>query len=238
MELKQYARLIWRRAWLIVLLVAVTAVGSLLFSRPRPPIYQATMRVTVSQQMEPRRGDYYTYDGYYTWLASEYAADDFSQVVQSGEFAAAVSRRLAAQNITIPGGIIQGATVAEKQHRILTIDVTWGDPVQLEAIASAVISELEENNAYYFAQLGTTGAAVRVIDRPVVHEVGRSLRERLDFPIRLLLALIAGVALAFLLDYLDDSVRDRAELEKMGLEVLAEIPSPRQRWFWQKVRWP
>jgi hypothetical protein len=30
--------------------------------------------------------------------------------------------------------------------------------------------------------------------------------------------------LAFLLDYLDDSVRGRPELEAMGITVLAEVP--------------
>jgi capsular polysaccharide biosynthesis protein len=54
--------------------------------------------------------------------------------------------------------------------------------------------------------------------------VGKSLRERLDLPIRLFLALLAGIALAFLLDYLDDTVRDQAELEEMGITVLGEIP--------------
>ena len=38
------------------------------------------------------------------------------------------------------------------------------------------------------------------------------------------LALAAGIALAFLLDYLDDSVRSPRELEEMGLAVLGEIP--------------
>jgi capsular polysaccharide biosynthesis protein len=36
--------------------------------------------------------------------------------------------------------------------------------------------------------------------------------------------LAAGVGLAFLLDYLDRSVRDRAEVEALGLTVLSEIP--------------
>ena len=41
---------------------------------------------------------------------------------------------------------------------------------------------------------------------------------------RMLLALVVGVALTFLLDYLDTSVRDKAELEAMDIAVLAEIP--------------
>ena len=48
--------------------------------------------------------------------------------------------------------------------------------------------------------------------------------DKLDVPIRLGLALIAGVAGAFLLDYLDTSVRDGAEVESMGVRVVAYIP--------------
>ncbi len=54
--------------------------------------------------------------------------------------------------------------------------------------------------------------------------MGRPAREQLDLPLRLLLALAAGVALAFLLDYLDDAVRVRGDVERLGLEVIGEIP--------------
>jgi capsular polysaccharide biosynthesis protein len=36
--------------------------------------------------------------------------------------------------------------------------------------------------------------------------------------------LAGGVALAFLVDYLDPSVRERADVEALGLKVLAEVP--------------
>jgi capsular polysaccharide biosynthesis protein len=53
------------------------------------------------------------------------------------------------------------------------------------------------------------------------------LREQLDLPLRLLLALAAGIALAFLADYLDDRVRGREDVERMGLRVVGEIPKKR-----------
>ena len=43
-------------------------------------------------------------------------------------------------------------------------------------------------------------------------------------PLRVLLGVLVGVGIVFLLHYLDTSVRRRAELEEMGLRVLAEIP--------------
>jgi len=71
--------------------------------------------------------------------------------------------------------------------------------------------------------IGVEAKAV-LIDGPGIGEVGRSLKDKLDLPLRLFVALVAGIALAFLWDYLDDTVRDRAEVENLGVPVLGEIP--------------
>jgi len=231
MELRKYWEIVRRRWWLPVGLVGLVLVISLLWPQRAPAVYQASLRFTVGLEPEPRTGDYYTYDRYYTWLTSEYIIDDFSEVVKSQAFAQGVSSRLSDQEIQVPPGAIQGSTVAEKQHRILTLHITGPDPNQVGAIAEAAAAELIENNAQYFAQLGAEGAEVFLIDPPVVGLVPRSLQQRLDLPIRLLLALFVGISLAFLLAYLDDSVRNRGDLEALGLEVLGEIPAERRRWL-------
>ncbi len=242
MELRQYWHVVWKRVWIVVVIVLVVFGASLLLRATPPPVYQATIRFLVGISPEERQGEYYTYDRYYTWLASEYLADDFSEVVKYSTFAQDVSARLAQgdSSLVLPPGVIQGATVAEKQHRILTLYLTWGDPDQLAAIAEAAAQVLQEEGPGYFAQVGVGGAQVAVIDAPVVMLVPGSLRERLDLPIRLFLALLAGLALTFLLDYLDDTVRDRRELETMGLTVLAEIPpSPGAGWLpWRRPKLP
>ena len=61
----------------------------------------------------------------------------------------------------------------------------------------------------------------------MVATVGRPAREQLDLPLRVLLALAAGLGLAFLLDYLDRSVRDRSDLEEAGAADPGRNP-PRQ----------
>ncbi|MGE5264967.1 MAG: hypothetical protein ACM3S0_16425 [Acidobacteriota bacterium] len=63
-----------------------------------------------------------------------------------------------------------------------------------------------------------------MIDRPVVSRIGASLREQLDIPIRVLIALLAALALVFILDYIDTSVRDARDVEALGLSVIGEIP--------------
>jgi capsular polysaccharide biosynthesis protein len=89
---------------------------------------------------------------------------------------------------------------------------------------------LKQDAPAYFGRLGLEQPQVTLFDGPGVSAVPPSLTERLDLPVRLLLALLAGIALAFLLNYLDDSIRGRQELEGMGIRVLAEVPR-RRRWF-------
>ena len=196
------------------------------------------MRFLVGVPPEVARGDYYTYDKYYTWLASEYLTDDFSEVVKSASFAGDVSARLSqgGQPIQVPAGAIQGSTVTEKQHRILTMRIDWRDSAQLAQIANAATEALQQDGSKYFRQLGEDKAQIYLLDPPVVAEIPVSLRQRLDIPIRLLLGLIAGLFLCFLLEYLDDTVRDVQDVESLGLSVVGTVPPLRRR-LWPPARW-
>jgi capsular polysaccharide biosynthesis protein len=227
MELRLYGEIIKRRLWLVVGLLLLVLLSYALWPPHQPTLYTAQMRFAVGIRPEPGAGTYYTYDRYYTWLTAEYLVDDLAEVVKSQAFAQDIAQRA---GLAIPAGAIQGATAAGKLHRILSVSITWPNAQELERIAQAVVATLTEGGLTYFAQLGTERAAVALIDPPAIGAVGRSLRQRLDLPLRLILALAAGVALAFLLDYLDTTVRHRADLESLGLPILAEIPC-RQRWW-------
>jgi capsular polysaccharide biosynthesis protein len=236
MELRQYWRIVYKRLWIVIALVAIVLVSSLVLQPGRPALYQTSMRFTVAMEPESRSGDYYAYDRYYTWMASEYFVDELTEIVGSEAFARAVSEELANSGLEFPTEALRGSLGADRKHRILTLHITWGDQAQLKEIANAAAKVLQRRSADFLGQLGTTNADIRLIDPPVVFPAGRSLKEKLDLPIRLFLALLAGVALTFLLDYLDDTVRDRAEVEAMRLAVLGEIPPlpGRRRFPWQK----
>jgi capsular polysaccharide biosynthesis protein len=226
MELKRYAHIVWKRAWIPAVLVAVVAVVSVLLARTPPTTYSSTMRFTVG--VRPQESDeQFSYDSYYAWLASEYLVDDMTALVSSQAFANDVNSHLQemASPVQIPPSSIGGVTIGGKQHRILRLTVTWGDPDELAHITRAIVATMEQDSTGYMAQLGTPGALINVIDAPSPPVPNPpSLTQRLDLPVRLLLALAAGIALVFLLDYLDDSVRGRSELEAMGIAVLAEVP--------------
>ncbi len=230
MELRQYWQVIRRRLWIPIVLLGVVLAVSLLRQPASSVSYHAGMRFMMGLQPEPRIGNEYSYDKYYTWLTAEYLVDDVAQLVRSGAFAEAVSVHLAEQGIVVPAGAIQGSTQSGQLHRILTIDIGWHDAQQLAAIANAVVAILPTEVARHMAQVGTDVVQASLIDAPVVQAVGTGLRGKMELPLRVGLAGAAGLALVFVLDYLDTTVRGRRELEENGIRVLAEVPGSASPW--------
>lgn len=233
MDFRLYWRIVTKRFWLVLALVSAVLLSYALFRPASRTTYVASMRFVVGVRPETGSQDYYRYDRYYSWLTAEYLVDDLAEVVKSRAFAGDVA---SAAGVSVPVGVIQGATAAGKLHRVLSVSVTWGDAETLQRIANAVADTLRTRGHTYFGQLGTDEAVVSLIDPPAVAAIGPSLRQRLDLPLRLVLALAAGIALAFLADYVDDSVRGSAELAAMGVAILGEVP--RHRWRLVRRRAP
>lgn len=230
MELRAYWEILHRRWWLPLLLAVLVAAISAVQLRPwqpRPPMYSVSMRLLVGV-LPATDATGIAYDPrYYAWLTSEYLVDDFTEVVRSSLFAQGVSARLADQAIELPPGVIQGSAATGQQHRIITLSFSWGDDMQLVAIANAATAEITENATTYFQALGTDDAGVTVLDGPSIQLVGASFRDKLEWPMRIGLGLLVGVGLVFLLEYLNVSVRNRREVEMLGLRVIGEIPKHR-----------
>jgi len=223
MQLVTYWRIIKRRLWIVIFLMAILLLSYPILSPKSAITYSASMRFVVGLRPEPGLGERYQYDRYYTWLTAEYLLDDLAEVVKSHTFAQDVAT---AAGIPINAGAIQGATSAGKLHRILSIGITWHDANELTTIAKAVVDVMEHQAATYFGQLSTEQATISLIDPPSIAPIGTSTRQRLDLPIRLILALVAGIGITFLLDYVDGTVRGQKDLAALELPLLAEIPSP------------
>ena len=224
-------RVVWKRAWIPAILTLIVLVASVLAQSDRPPHYSATMRFVIGLKPEPRSGDYYTYDRYYTWLTAEYLIDDLAEVVKSASFASAVQEYLSDSvgwptDSTGLAGAIQGSTSSGKLHRILTVTITWSDPAKLADIADTVAHTLVHRAPDFFSLSGLDRIEAHLIDPPAIGEVPPSLTQRLQLPIRLLLALVAGIVVGLVLHYLDDTIQGRDDLVQTGLPILAEIPRP------------
>jgi capsular polysaccharide biosynthesis protein len=231
MELREYWRIFTRRWWLALLPTLVVVIYAVMTFDSPPTVYQANMSFTTGLPTEDKPEDY-TYDGYHAWLTSEYIANGLSDIAGRERFAAAVSERLAENGVRmpdgapIPTGAIQGAIAADSAQSLFVVSVTWGDPDTLLAIADAIALEMTENAGAYFSQLADLSVPpARRVDDPVPVAMPPSLRSQLTGPaVRIALGLVVGLALVFLLHYLDPTIRERAELEALGYKVMGEIP--------------
>ena len=229
MEIRKYIAILWRRGWLVVGLPALVLAFGLLRPSPQPaPGYVANMRFSVGVTPESPSPSVYTYDRYYSWLTAEYLADDLTQVVRSREIADAVTAEAARAGLKVdfPPEAIRGSAGAGKLHRILTVSLSWGNREQLDVLAKALATVLSQGQTAYFDQFRKAGTPLELhlIDPPSISQAGVSLRSRMETPLRLILALLAGVALAFFVEYLDDSVHGPEDLEAQGLPVFGAIP--------------
>jgi capsular polysaccharide biosynthesis protein len=227
MELRSYAEIIRRRWWAVLLpVLVVLALG--LLRQPSPPVYTLSLGLLVDVPPLPAETTLSVDPRWTAPQAAEYLVDDLSVFVRGGEFARLVQARLPAEfqgNV----GQLASTTGSQSQHRTITLTLTRGAAspeaasVEMNAIAQAAVAALREDTPKYFVRLNGQ-PAVQIIDGPHLGAVSAGLRDRLDLPLRVLLAVLGGVGLAFLLHYLDTRLYSVSDLEALGVRVIGEVP--------------
>lgn len=223
MELRAYGAVLRRHARLIGLITLATLVISVAMALRGPSAYTATMRLAISVVPDPRVGDFFKFDSYYSVLTSEYLADDLSELLRSEAFAADVSAEMG--NTVEPEAIVN-LTRTKKTHRLLDVQIAAGNPQTALAIAEAYERVLNTKLPEYLAFLQANNGFVRIVNRPKVARTNTLPLTAAEVGLRTMAGLLGAVGLAFLLEYVDDRLRDRRQVESfLGTTVLAEIPS-------------
>jgi capsular polysaccharide biosynthesis protein len=230
MQLRRYGAVL-RRHWLLiagVVLVAALGGGVLLALTPRE--YSAEVRLLLNRVpvQAPVTTPDFRYDDYYRFLATEYVLDDLVEEVRGNRFALAVLERLHNRGIFgLNDATVQRALKPERAHRILTVEVVA--PSREAALAmTSIIEELLTANAEQYAPPDGSRVRARVIHSDPVAQSNLT-RVLLTYALQLLLALLLGVGLAFLIDYLDDRVRGLDDAQALGVPLLGRIPATATR---------
>ena len=226
MELRAYLAVLARRWQLVALVPALVLLAIIAQIIQTKPAYTATTQVSVIRNEEqPQRTDRFKYDGYYALLASEYALDDLVKTVRGNVFAQDVAARIhqdTGQDIS--AGEIQQAITSSRLNRILTINATTSDPKRAVLIASAAAKTLEAKGLEYFQPNGPSSASIETIDAATEAHPD-TLKRALLYGLQLVVAIFAGLVLAFLVDYLDDTLRGAEAVSgALDLPVVGLIP--------------
>jgi capsular polysaccharide biosynthesis protein len=145
--------------------------------------------------------------------------------ITSDSFAREVSAVLAEEDTSIAAEDLQGAFHADSFRSILTLYVNWDDAAETGPIADAAVHVLQTLNQDYFPQFAAVPLQVIALDDVEVNESAPPITARIGPLLRIIIGLAAGVGLAVLAEYLDDTIHDRADVEALGLQVVAEIPA-------------
>jgi capsular polysaccharide biosynthesis protein len=221
MEVVLLVRILRRRWWLILIPVVVATMlvipsfldnGSAVSGG-----FNTQIRYSAAQEfnLPERDGDYQD-----VWLASELTVNAFTDWIRSNSFRDEIQDNLNDSDIKLESlGI-----AADNARSVGVIYLSYPDREALESIATTIISVLASRNQEYFPQLGGAPAQVTILDEPVVASAPPPLTNRFAPLIRIAMALIVGVFLAFAVEYFDPTIHHQDELDKLGLLTIASIP--------------
>ena len=209
---------LWRRLWLIGLCAVVFAGVALGFGLTRTPLYEANIMILIGQaQGDPADSLYSEVSGL------QQLTQTMTEAVNTRPVAAAAIHKLDLS--TSPGKLLENLK-AEQVGATQFIDVSYKDPnpERAKRIANAIgdtfSRQVSEVSPSANAITATVWERATVPQSPVSPNLYRNL----------LLALVAGgalgVALAFLLEYLDDSWGSPEEAEQIsGVPTFGVIPT-------------
>lgn len=235
MELWAYWTIIWRRIWLIALVVVVVALfaGYKYYQLRKTPgaltVYSSSITIQIGLQAQGGTSN----AGFVT--ATEALASEFATgpILTSHEFDQDIINQIDQDGAgTYLGNVdpaaIRGALSASATYSLVTINATWITSAGATAIANAVGEVSQAKIGSYLGNLVQPAVAAQVISSATTAGAvpGPSSSKVTLYMLLVLLALVIGIALAFLLDYLDDRIRDKDEVAHLlGLPIYAEVPS-------------
>jgi capsular polysaccharide biosynthesis protein len=239
MELRQYWNVIWKRRWLVLAIVGLTTILSAYMALRAGRTYEADVRFITRQAPTSDNNSYvvFTFDRYYNWFSSEFLVDDYTLIVQSDAFANAVhgimgDRLSLGRGSALTNADIKGAMEADRKNRELHVKVTASSRDEAVEFAKTVAMVLTD------AKMKPIRGPM-VDDKPVFTQIDEATpdevksstnKEVINAAIRVAISIAAALALVFLLEYLDTSVRDARDAESLlDMPVLGAIPRVRRR---------
>lgn len=229
MELRHYARIVWRSWPLVLGLPVLVALLTIVLAFLLPTRYTITAAVMVTQRPIGVSEAQITLPDeniYYNWSASEFVVDDILQIVETRRFADDIAGWLQSQHgVALDPELISEGLEAERRHRTIYLHASADRAEHPRMIAQGAIAMLQQRGLEYWDREESTSLNVAENELPEEAEPEQGLAGLiLNVVLRSILALILAIGIAFLRHYLDQSLHGSNEVEALGFEVVAAIP--------------
>ena len=254
MELRQYWNVIWKRRWLVLAIIVLAGLFSAYSFFTTSRTYELETIYTVRYPQATADGDngattpavapiVFNYEGYYYYLSSEYQVDDFTQIVETDAFAEAVIKVMQDRLSNNQANVLDPTKYKSDLEKLRPQDVAdWmGADRKHRELRLFIVGPTRDltKNIMDAAAVVLTEARYEPLrgefdDRPIVGQMdvvayedikSSTSQETINAAIRLFMGIVAALAIVFLLEYLDNSVRDERDAHKvLDLPVIGAIP--------------
>lgn len=225
MEIQRYWSIVRKRLWLIALITIVlcTAVGY--YTSQQRPTYQAAAKLMVYQSEVP--GNTSSAPDAGAINSNILLIKTFKQLILTPRILEKVAA--AYPDLHTSAGELAGkigiSSVSETQ--IMTVIATDGSYARAANMANAV-SKVFQSEIRTLMNLNNV-SVLNWAD-PEAHGGSITPSPAKNVAIAFILSILIGIALAFLLEHMDDSVKTEQEVRaKLGLPLLADVPRIRNR---------
>lgn len=218
MELKEYLHILKKR-WLLIISVTLTCVfvSAVVSFFLIKPTYQASISVVIgSNKDESSTNPNQTYNDV---MMYQKLVKTYSEFVKTRSVAEDAIEKLNLDKT--PAALLDMVSVAPKgDTEFLTITVKSKDAYEARDIANQVAKSLKE-----ITKDIKKVDNVQLVDDALLPSGPVSPKPLLNIAIALILGLFVSVGIVFLIEYLDNTVKDTDELEKLlEVPVLGAIP--------------
>jgi capsular polysaccharide biosynthesis protein len=205
-----------RRRWLIVVALAVAgALAGFGFSKLQEPVFRSSAKLYVM----PTRPDYGNI------LFIQNVVRQYGQLIVADRFLKSVSE---SQKLDLPVEEMRRRVTASGnvENLVIFIDVDDTDAGRARSIARQLTQDFIRDQDGRMKNVDPANRIdVRAYDDPTPAVLSRP-QTRVNTMAAGFLSLLVGVALAFVLDALDDTVKSAEEVDRlMGVRVFGAIPS-------------
>lgn len=216
MEIREYLNIVKKRLMLILvitlLFIFTSAVFSYIIIKPQ---YKADISVIIGKSQATQTSAY----NYNDLVMYEKLVKTYSLMANSRKVMEDVKQKL---NIDLSvGKLISMVSVSPNgDTQFLTIAVKSSDPQLAQKIANQIAISLAEESK---AVLNEDN--VHILDQALLPEKPDSPKPALNMAIALFLGLMVSVGIVFLVEYLDNTVKNQDEIERLiGVPVIGIIP--------------
>lgn len=216
LDLKQLVQILFRRWWIILIGILVCLFISIVYSNfVQKPLYQSSTTIYVGKKTVLS-----TDQGYSDIVLGNSLIKDYRELLLSRLISSKVIEDLKLTGVS-PAGLAGSISVGLKNDtRVMEIGVFNNDPILAANLANKVAQVFKEQ-VIAIMQVEN----VNIIDVAEIPTAPIAPNKKFNNMIAFLVGLVLGVAINFLIEYLDTTIKSPEDVKKyLDLSVLGVIP--------------